>query len=71
MKINCPACRRELILNHSVFMGYTGPVKCFFCGAVIDVEIAGGLLQSAPKNRIAGMEKAPPVSFVKTGKQEI
>jgi len=70
MKINCPACRRELILNHPVFMEYTGPVKCFFCGTVMGVEFTGGLLQSAPKNRVSGIETAPPVFLEKTGKQE-
>jgi ribosomal protein S27E len=71
MKINCSACRRELILNHPVFMEYTGPVKCFFCGAVMDVEIIEGLLQSDPRSRISVIENSPTVSVRNIGEQEV
>lgn len=47
MKINCINCDREVDLDHPVFEEYQGPVKCFHCGTVMDVDIAEGLLQSA------------------------
>jgi hypothetical protein len=46
MKANCTSCGYEVSLDHTVFMDYVGPVKCFCCGAMIEVKIAAGFLYS-------------------------
>jgi transcription elongation factor Elf1 len=46
MKINCTYCGHEVNLDHTVFKDYVGPVKCFCCGAMIEVKIASGFVYS-------------------------
>jgi len=47
MRINCITCRRTLHLDHPVFDEYQGPVKCFHCGTVMDVDIFDGTLRAS------------------------
>jgi hypothetical protein len=53
MKIVCMCCREEVSLDHAIFHNYEGPVKCFFCGAVMDVGVSGGVLESMSLNQRA------------------
>lgn len=46
MKVNCPSCSYEVNLEHPVFKGYVGPVKCFSCGKTIAAKLAFGLVYS-------------------------
>jgi DNA-directed RNA polymerase subunit N (RpoN/RPB10) len=46
MKVNCTSCGYEVNLDHTVFKDYVGPVKCFCCGAMIEVKIASGFVYS-------------------------
>jgi len=72
MKIVCFACHKEVALDHPIFEDYAGPVKCFMCGAVMDVDIAAGLLQRsslrsnplpAIDGHISGAGKRPETSM--------
>jgi ribosomal protein S27E len=46
MKINCISCEREVNLDHKVFKNYEGPVKCFSCGAMLEIQTSRGVLGS-------------------------
>jgi len=46
MKVNCTSCGHEINLDHKVFHDYVGPVKCFCCGAMMEVNVTGGFLYS-------------------------
>ena len=47
MKIDCISCSGRMNLDHPVFEEYQGPVKCFHCGTLMDVEIARGQLRTS------------------------
>jgi ribosomal protein S27E len=42
MRVKCLSCGNELNLDHWVFEDYSGPVKCFSCSAMMDVQSTGG-----------------------------
>lgn len=44
MNVTCIACSRDVNLDHVVFENYEGPVKCFSCGAMMEVRTVGGVL---------------------------
>jgi len=46
MKIICISCEREVNLDHKVFEDYQGPVKCFSCGAMLEIQTSRGVLGS-------------------------
>ncbi len=53
IKLDCMHCKRPLHLNHPVFWRYQGPVKCFHCGKVMDVNIFDGRLQHSGSRNAA------------------
>ena len=44
MKVNCLFCGNQIFLNHKIFFNDEGAVKCFCCGATVDIETAGKTL---------------------------
>jgi hypothetical protein len=38
MKVNCLFCGNQIFLNHKIFFNHEGAVKCFRCGAMMDIE---------------------------------
>ena len=46
MKVNCTSCGYEVNLDHTGFEDYVGPVKCFCCGAMMEIKIAEGFVYS-------------------------
>jgi uncharacterized Zn finger protein len=46
MKVKCLSCGHELNLDHSIFKDYSGPVKCFSCGRMMEVKTVRGILHS-------------------------
>jgi hypothetical protein len=42
MKISCISCEGEVNLDHKVFDDYEGPVKCFTCGAMLEIQTLQG-----------------------------
>jgi hypothetical protein len=46
MKVNCISCGYEVNLEHTGFEDYMGPVKCFCCGAMMEIKIAEGFVYS-------------------------
>lgn len=46
MKLNCLFCGNQIFLNHKIFFNCEGGVRCFCCGAMVDIETAGEELSS-------------------------
>jgi ribosomal protein S27E len=46
MKVDCISCEGEVNLDHSVFEEYEGSVKCFSCGAMLEIRTSKGVLGS-------------------------
>jgi hypothetical protein len=44
MRFQCISCEREMNLDHEVFNDYRGPVKCFFCSAMMEMKSIQGVL---------------------------
>lgn len=42
MKVDCVSCGYEINLEHSVFQDYDGTVKCFSCGAMMNLKSKKG-----------------------------
>jgi hypothetical protein len=61
MKITCLCCACEVNLDHKIFENYAGPVKCFRCGAMMDVQTEEGAVSSLV---LAPSEDEPPVRKV-------
>jgi len=47
MNMICISCNRDVNLDHVIFENYHGPVKCFSCGAMMEIRTVGGVLDSA------------------------
>jgi len=45
MKINCLSCGHKVDLDE-VYDDYEGQVKCFVCGAILELKTEGGRLKS-------------------------
>jgi ribosomal protein S27E len=46
MRVKCISCGHELNLDHFIFKDYSEPVKCFSCGAMMEVKTTGGEVYS-------------------------
>ena len=46
MRLDCVSCGYEINLDHKVFDDYEGPIKCFSCGAMMEVKTEQGLMCS-------------------------
>jgi len=38
MKINCLACGHKVDLDDSAYENYQGQIKCFACGAILEIK---------------------------------
>ena len=45
MKVNCLGCGHNVDVDKS-YGDYRGRVKCFGCGAILEIKTEGGMLQS-------------------------
>ena len=46
MKVNCTSCGYEVNLDLIWFEDYKGSVKCFCCGAMMEVMVTKGFVYS-------------------------
>jgi hypothetical protein len=46
MKVECFSCRYEINLDHKVFDDYSGQIRCYSCGAMMEVETKEGVMCS-------------------------
>jgi hypothetical protein len=47
VEIKCLTCKRGINLDHVVFDNYLGPVKCFSCNSMMEVQTKEGVLIKA------------------------
>ena len=47
MEVKCLTCKRGINLDHVVFENYLGPVKCFSCSSMMEVETKEGVVLRA------------------------
>jgi uncharacterized Zn finger protein len=64
MRVKCISCGHEINLEHRVFKDYAGPVKCFCCGAMMEVKTVEGVIYSV--NPLAVFESRPQRAWVET-----
>lgn len=57
MKINCLSCGFKIELDDA-YSDYDGQVKCYACGALLDVKLSEGCIKAVKLLPLAGM--APP-----------
>jgi ribosomal protein S27E len=50
MKVNCLGCGHNVDVDES-YGDYEGRVKCFGCGAILEIKTEGGMLQSVSVNK--------------------
>jgi hypothetical protein len=50
VKLNCLSCGHSLDL-HDAYDDYEGQIKCFICGAMLDVRTAEGQVKSVHMQR--------------------
>ena len=58
MKINCLSCGHNLNLEDDTYSDYEGAVKCFACGAILEVKLVEGCVKSV-KLHLAPTGRAP------------
>lgn len=46
MRVNCVSCSYGINLDHKVFDDYSGPIKCYCCGAMMMVKTVQGVMYS-------------------------
>ena len=46
MRVDCFSCGYEINLDHKVFDDYSGPIKCFSCGAMMEMKSEQGVMCS-------------------------
>ena len=56
MKVDCITCGYEINLDHKVFDDYSGPIKCFSCGAMMEVKTEQGLMCSLIPRESCGVQ---------------
>jgi hypothetical protein len=56
MKVDCIYCGYEINLDHRIFDDYTGRIKCFSCGAMMEINTKQGLLCSVMPLEIGEQE---------------
>jgi len=62
MKIKCIRCSGEVNLDHKIFQNYAGPVKCFRCGAMMDIKTEQGSVSLLAPSRPEDKEPKRKVS---------
>jgi|GEM_PF-4178561 len=55
MKVDCITCGYEINLDHKIFDDYTGPIKCFSCGAMMEVKTEQGRIFSLMPLEVCGL----------------
>jgi len=46
MKVECLSCGYEINLDHRVFDDYLGKIRCYSCGAMMEMETKQGVMRS-------------------------
>ncbi len=46
MKINCLSCGHNIVLEDESYGDYEGAIKCYACGAILEVKLSEGRIKS-------------------------
>ena len=46
MKVNCLSCGHTIDLEDETYSDYDGAIKCYACGAIVEVKLVEGHLKS-------------------------
>jgi|APCry1669188970_1035186.scaffolds.fasta_scaffold489082_1 DNA-directed RNA polymerase subunit N (RpoN/RPB10) len=46
MKINCLSCGHNIVLEDATYGDYEGAIKCFACGAILEVKLSEERIKS-------------------------
>jgi ribosomal protein S27E len=57
MKINCLSCGHGVVVDE-VYSDYEGAIRCYACGALLDVKLTEGRIQSVKLSKRAGRAAA-------------
>ena len=61
MKINCLSCGHNIVLEDATYGDYEGAIKCFACGAILEVKLSEERIKSmklqAPPSRVVAETK--------------
>jgi DNA-directed RNA polymerase subunit N (RpoN/RPB10) len=44
MKVDCVSCGYEINLDHKVFDDYSGPIRCYRCGLMMEAKTEQGTM---------------------------
>jgi hypothetical protein len=69
MRVKCISCGHELNLDHGIFADYSGPVKCFSCGRMMEVKTVRGILYSI--NPLAVFENKGNPLLIEAGHRSV
>ena len=53
MKINCLSCGHNINLEDSTYGDYEGAIKCYACGAILEVKLIEGCIKSVKLHSLA------------------
>lgn len=59
MKINCISCGHKLSLDDA-YDNYTGQVRCWVCGALLEIKTSEAMVQSVDLGRFHRHDEAQP-----------
>jgi hypothetical protein len=64
MKVNCLFCGNQIFLNHKIFFNHEGAVKCFRCGAMMDIQTTREMSFTRPKETSSSPLPIGPMAAV-------
>ena len=45
MRVDCVSCGYAVNLDHKVFDDYSGPIRCYCCGAMMEMKTEQGMMR--------------------------
>jgi DNA-directed RNA polymerase subunit N (RpoN/RPB10) len=58
MKVNCLSCGHNIDLEEETYSDYEGAVKCYACGAILEVKLVEAHLKSVKLPERPGRDTA-------------
>ena len=58
MRVDCVSCGYAVNLDHKVFDDYSGPIRCYCCGAMMEMKTEQGMMRYLIPADSPGMQVA-------------
>jgi len=58
MRVDCVSCGYAVNLDHKVFDDYSGPIRCYCCGAMMEMKTEQGRMRYLIPAETPGMQAA-------------